>query len=107
MASKEVLELKQQQVEAIKAKISSAKSLVIIDYMGLNVAEDTAFRKQLRDAGVDYQVLKNRLVKRAFDDLGYTQFDDALNGPPPSRFRTKTRSLPPRSSSKTSRSSTK
>ena len=81
MASKEVLELKQQQVEAIKAKISSAKSLVIIDYMGLNVAEDTAFRKQLRDAGVDYQVLKNRLVKRAFDDLGYTQFDDALNGP--------------------------
>ena len=81
MASKEVLELKQQQVEAIKAKISSAKSLVIIDYMGLNVAEDTAFRKQLREAGVDYQVLKNRLVKRAFDDLGYTQFADALNGP--------------------------
>ena len=81
MASKEVLELKQKQVEDIKAKISAAKSLVIIDYMGLNVAEDTAFRKQLRDAGVDYQVLKNRLVKRAFDDLGYTQFDEALNGP--------------------------
>lgn len=81
MASKEVLEQKQQQVEEIKAKISSAKSLVIIDYMGLNVAEDTAFRKELRNAGVDYQVLKNRLVKRAFDDLGYTQFDDALNGP--------------------------
>lgn len=81
MASKEVLELKQKQVEDIKSKISAAKSLVIIDYMGLNVAEDTAFRKQLRDAGVDYQVLKNRLVKRAFDDLGYTQFDEALNGP--------------------------
>ena len=81
MASKEVLELKQKQVEDIKAKLSAAKSLVIIDYMGLNVAEDTAFRKQLRDAGVDYQVLKNRLVKRAFDDLGYTQFDKALNGP--------------------------
>lgn len=81
MASKEVLELKQQQVAAIKEKISAAQSIVIIDYMGLNVAEDTAFRKDMRNAGVDYQVLKNRLVKRAFNDLGYTQFDEALNGP--------------------------
>ncbi len=81
MASKDVLELKQQQVEEIKAKISAAQSIVVIDYMGLNVAEDTAFRKDLRNAGVDYQVLKNRLVKRAFNELGYTQFDEALNGP--------------------------
>ncbi len=81
MASKQVLAAKEEQVEAIKAKISSAKSLVIIDYMGLNVAEDTAFRKALRTAGIDYQVLKNRLVKRAFNDLGYTCFDEALNGP--------------------------
>ncbi|MBR2486141.1 MAG: 50S ribosomal protein L10, partial [Clostridia bacterium] len=42
MASKEILELKQQQVEEIKSKISTAKGLVIIDYMGLNVAQDTA-----------------------------------------------------------------
>ena len=62
MASKEILELKQQQVEEIKNKISTAKGLVIIDYMGLNVAQDTAFRKEMRTAGVDYQVLKNRLV---------------------------------------------
>lgn len=81
MASKEVLAAKEEQVEAIKAKISSAKSIVVIDYMGLNVAEDTAFRKALRGAGVDYQVLKNRLVKRAFNELGYTVFDEALNGP--------------------------
>ena len=81
MASKEILELKQQQVEEIKSKISTAKGLAIIDYMGLNVAQDTAFRKEMRNAGVDYQVLKNRLVQRAFNDLGYTQFDEALNGP--------------------------
>ncbi len=81
MASKEVLAVKQQQVEEIKEKISAAKSIVIIDYMGLNVAEDTAFRKDMRNAGVDYQVLKNRLVQRAFNELGYTQFDEALNGP--------------------------
>lgn len=81
MASKEILELKQQQIDAIKSKISAAKGIVVIDYMGLNVAEDTAFRKEMRTAGIDYQVLKNRLVQRAFNELGYTQFDEALNGP--------------------------
>ncbi len=81
MASKEILEQKAQHVEEIKSKISAAKGLVVIDYMGLTVAEDTAFRKDLRTAGVHYQVLKNRLVQRAFNELGYNQFDEALNGP--------------------------
>lgn len=52
--NQQVLEAKKQQVEDIKAKISSAQSLVIIDYMGLTVAQDTAFRKELRDNGIDY-----------------------------------------------------
>lgn len=77
----QVLEAKKQQVEDIKTKIANAKGLVIIDYMGLTVAEDTAFRKELRDNGIDYAVLKNRLVKIAFNQLEYSQFDDALNGP--------------------------
>ncbi len=81
MASQQILEIKKQQVEDIKAKISSAKSIVLIDYMGLNVAEDTAFRKEMRTNNVDYAVLKNRLVKIAFNDLGITDCDDALNGP--------------------------
>ncbi len=79
--NQEVLAAKKQQVEEIKAKITSAKSIVLIDYMGLTVAQDTAFRKELRDNGVDYAVLKNRLVKIAFNELGYNQFDEALNGP--------------------------
>ena len=79
--NQQVLEAKKQQVEEIKAKIKSAKSIVLIDYMGLTVAQDTAFRKELRENGVDYGVLKNRLVKIAFNELGYTQFDEALNGP--------------------------
>lgn len=81
MASKEILALKEQQVDEIKSKISAAKGIVLINYMGLTVAEDTAFRKDMRTAGIDYQVLKNRLVKLAFNELGYTQFDEALNGP--------------------------
>ncbi|MEG2451085.1 MAG: 50S ribosomal protein L10 [Clostridia bacterium] len=81
MASEKILEAKQLEVDAIKAKISSAKSIVVIDYIGLTVEEDTAFRKEMRTSGISYGVLKNRLVKRAFNDLGYTQFDEALNGP--------------------------
>ncbi len=96
MASKEILEQKQQQVDEIKSKISAAKSLVIIDYMGLNVAEDTAFRKQLRESGIDYQVLKNRLVQRAFNDLGFTSFDEALNGPTAVAFSDKDTVAPAR-----------
>ena len=49
--NQQVLEAKKQQVEEIKSKISSAKSLVILDYMGLTVAQDTAFRKELRENG--------------------------------------------------------
>ena len=79
--NQQVLEAKKQQVEEIKGKIQSAKGIVILDYMGLTVAQDTAFRKELRDNGIDYAVLKNRLVKIAFNELGYTQFDEALNGP--------------------------
>ncbi len=79
--NQEVLAAKKAQVEEIKANIQTAKSIVIIDYKGLTVAEDTAFRKELRENGVDYAVLKNRLVKIAFNELGYTQFDEALNGP--------------------------
>jgi len=79
--NQEVLAAKKQQVEEIKAKITSAKSIVLVDYMGLTVAQDTACRKELRENGVDYAVLKNRLVKIAFNELGYTQFDEALNGP--------------------------
>lgn len=79
--NQEVLAAKKQQVEEIKSKIQSSKSIVLVDYKGLTVAEDTAFRKELRENGVDYAVLKNRLVKIAFNELGYTQFDEALNGP--------------------------
>ncbi len=75
------LEEKKQLVEEIKSKISNAGSVVIVDYKGLTVFEDTELRKTLREANVEYRVLKNRLVQKAFNELGYTDFDEALNGP--------------------------
>ena len=73
-------EAKVKVVEDIKAKISASKSIVLVDYKGLTVAEDTAFRNEFRKANVQYKVLKNTLVRKAFNDLGVTSFDADLNG---------------------------
>ncbi len=74
------LEAKKKVVEDIKAKISESKSVVLVDYKGLTVLEDTAFRNEFRKAGVEYKVLKNTLVRKAFNELGVTSFDNDLNG---------------------------
>lgn len=75
------LEEKKKLVEELKEKIGAAKSIVIVDYKGLSVFEDTELRKTLREANVEYRVLKNRLMQKAFNELGYADFDEALNGP--------------------------
>ena len=75
------VEAKKQVVEDIKTKIQNAKSVVLVNYSGLTVAEDTEFRTEFRKAGVEYKVLKNTLVKKAFNELGITDFDADLNGP--------------------------
>ena len=66
MASQEIIKMKAAQVEEIKSKIESAKSVILINYSGLTVAQDTDLRRSMRQAGVDYTVYKNRLAKRAF-----------------------------------------
>ena len=81
MASKGILEKKRTEIEAIKERIANAKGLVVIDYKGLKVSEDTDFRKQLRNDGLEYSVLKNTFLKIAFNELGYKEFDESLNGP--------------------------
>ena len=72
---------KVQLVQDIKEKIQNAKSVVLVKFSGLTVAEDTELRREFRKNNVEYKVLKNTLIKRAFNDLGVTDFDDDLNGP--------------------------
>ena len=74
------IEAKKQIVEDIKAKINESKSVVLVDYKGLTVAEDTQLRNEFRKANVQYKVLKNTLVRKAFNDLGVNSFDADLNG---------------------------
>ena len=73
-------EAKKVVVEEIKNNIQSAKSIVLIDYRGITVAEDTALRKEFRQNNVVYRVYKNRLFKKACEELGITGFDPYLEG---------------------------
>lgn len=74
-------EAKKLVVEDIKERIQNAKSVVFVKFNGLSVAEDTELRREFRKNNVEYKVLKNTLIKRAFNDLGVTDFDEDLNGP--------------------------
>ncbi len=74
------LEAKKVVVEDIKSKISAAKSVVIVHYDRLTVAEVNDLRNKFRNASCEYKVFKNTLVRKAFDELGVTQFDSDLNG---------------------------
>lgn len=75
------VELKQPIVQAIADDIKDAQSVVLVDYRGLTVAQDTELRKQLREAGVIYKVCKNTMMKRAFEGTDFAQLDEYLDGP--------------------------
>ena len=74
------LEAKKNAVEEIKNLISSSKSIVLVDYKGISVSNDTALRKAMRENNVVYKVIKNTLFKKACEQLGLTGLDEALNG---------------------------
>lgn len=75
-----VLEQKQQQVAAIAEKLSAAVTGVVVDYKGITVADDTALRKELREAGVDYFVVKNTLLGRAIEGTDLAEMKNVLEG---------------------------
>lgn len=75
------VEMKQPVVQAIAADIKDAQAVVLVDYRGLTVAQDTVMRKELREAGVMYKVCKNTMMKRAFEGTDCEQLNEYLEGP--------------------------
>ena len=75
------VELKQPIVAEISEVIKDAQSVVLVDYRGLTVEEDTALRKQLREAGVNYKVYKNTLMNFAFKGTDFEALAPYLTGP--------------------------
>ena len=75
------VELKQPIVEEISAKIKDAQSVVLVDYRGLTVEQDTQLRRNLREAGVVYKVYKNTYMTRAFQGTEFEALAPYLEGP--------------------------
>ena len=79
--SVEAQKAKQVIIDEIKEKLDGAQSAVVIDYMGITVAQADALRKKLREANVDYTVYKNTLIKRAIAGTEFEGLAEVLDGP--------------------------
>ena len=75
------VELKKPIVEEISAYIKDAQSVVLVDYRGLTVEQDTNLRKQLREAGITYKVYKNTMMNFAFKGTDFESLSSYLEGP--------------------------
>lgn len=80
MPNEKVLELKKQKVADLTEQLKNACAGVVVDYKGINVADDTKLRKELREAGVHYAVVKNTLLHLAVQDAGLKELDNVLSG---------------------------
>ncbi|MDT0739839.1 50S ribosomal protein L10 [Staphylococcus chromogenes] len=83
-----IIEAKKQHVDEIAEQLKSSVSTVFVDYRGLTVAEVTDLRKQLREAGVQYKVYKNTMLRRAAEKAGIEGLDEYLAGPTAIAFTT-------------------
>lgn len=81
MPSQKVLDEKKQIVAGLTDQLRNAVSGVFVDYCGLTVEQDTQLRNKLREAGVEYKVVKNTLTRLAAKEVGFDELDPILNGP--------------------------
>lgn len=76
-----VIEQKKQLVDEITKNFQDSQTTVVVDYRGLNVDEATELRKQLREAGVEFKVYKNTMIRRAVEACELSDLNDVLVGP--------------------------
>lgn len=81
MANKNIIAEKEKEVEGIVEKLNAAKSVVLVDYRGISVESDTELRSKCRKENVEYRVIKNRLLLRAFEKVGLTGYEKTFEGP--------------------------
>ena len=80
MPSKAVLTEKQAIVEALAQRLQEAEGGILVDYKGINVAQDTELRRNMRENNVEYTVVKNTLTRLAMEKAGIDGLSDQLNG---------------------------
>ncbi|HIW72367.1 MAG TPA: 50S ribosomal protein L10 [Candidatus Levilactobacillus faecigallinarum] len=79
--SEQAIAVKAKKVDAVVEQFNAATSAIVVDYRGLTVAQVTDLRKQLRDAGVQMSVIKNKVLTRAAEKAGYADLNDVFAGP--------------------------
>lgn len=79
--SEQAIAVKAKKVDAVVEKFNAATSAIVVDYRGLTVEQVTDLRKQLRDAGVQMNVIKNKILTRAAEKAGYGDLNDVFAGP--------------------------
>ena len=80
MPNERTIQAKKEIVDQLKAKLDSAVTCVVVDYKGISVEDDTKLRKQLREAGVDYFVAKNTMLRLAAKEAGYEGLNEYFKG---------------------------
>lgn len=81
MPSQSILEAKKAAVAEVAKKFQEASAAVVVDYRGLTVQESTELRRNLREAGVEFKVLKNSVTRLAAEEAGYAELSEFLTGP--------------------------
>ncbi len=81
MASETILNQKKEEVKKLAEEMKEAKLILLTDYRGINVTDDTALRRDLRGAGAKYTIIKNNITKRALAECGIEGLEEKLEGP--------------------------
>jgi len=81
MASEKILNQKKEEVKKLAEQMKDAKLILLADYRGINVTDDTILRKDLRGVGAKYSIIKNNITRRALAECGIEGLDEKLEGP--------------------------
>ncbi len=81
MASEKILNQKKEEVSKLAEQMKEAKLILLTDYRGINVTDDTTLRRDLRSAGAKYNIIKNNITKRALAECGIEGLEEKLEGP--------------------------
>ena len=81
MASEKIINQKKEEVASLAAKMKEAKIILLTDYRGINVADVTGLRAELRKSNSEYKVIKNNITRRALAEVGIEGLDNLLEGP--------------------------
>lgn len=81
MANQKIIKQKEKEVNELADKLKEAKMVLLTDYRGINVADVTELRSELRKSDSEYKVIKNNIIRRALAENGIEGLDDLLEGP--------------------------